>query len=322
MGWLSSGWKYRKAHTINGSSDGAQTDYQIGIKVYYGSGTDGTETVDGITFGKVYCSSKCKTDFGDIRFTDSSGTLYDYYVKEQSNSNYAIIWVKISSIPASPSTLTFYLYYGNISATTLSTRNAVILHERWDGSYDETWDVESGTWGIYNNSVYRESSGTSPLKKSHCYKTLPSSIYFTIDMYFETDVNYGGKIDIVNDTQNIYVQLFPQSNILAIYCGDTNSQLSYSTTHSTWYTIICTLDSAIKIGKATVGSTTVTHNNASISNGTALTLMTEYTRCRFDNFFCRKFTTNEPSHSTWGTEEVFKLSVGNIAVLMSTLGLI
>lgn len=320
MVWLT-GWNYRKSHVLSGSSDGAQTNYQVGIKVYYGSGTDGTETVDGITFGKVYCSSKCKTDFGDIRFTDSSGTLYDYYVKEQSNSSYAIIWVKISSIPASPSTLIFYLYYGNTSATTLSTRNAVILHERWDGSYDETWNVESGTWSIYDNSVYRESSYTSGGKKSHCYKTLPSSIYFTIDMYFESDVNYGAKVEIPNDTYIVVVQLFPASNQLSFYCN-THSYSSYSVLSSTWYTMICTLDSAIKVGKVTVGSTTVTHNNAYITNGTALTLMSEKTRCRFDNFFCRKFTTNEPSHSTWGTEEAFKLSVGNIAVLMSTLGLI
>ena len=36
MVWFS-GWKYRKAHIINGSSDGAQTDYQMGFYVGYNS---------------------------------------------------------------------------------------------------------------------------------------------------------------------------------------------------------------------------------------------------------------------------------------------
>lgn len=44
--WLE-GWDYRKSHTITGSSAGQQTDYQVGIKVYDGAGTDGTESITG-----------------------------------------------------------------------------------------------------------------------------------------------------------------------------------------------------------------------------------------------------------------------------------
>jgi len=85
--------------------------YPIGIKFYYGSGTDGTETIGGATFGKVYCDSKCRTDFGDIRFTKSDETsLLDFWIEEQVNSDYAIIWVEIDSIPASPGTTDIYIY--------------------------------------------------------------------------------------------------------------------------------------------------------------------------------------------------------------------
>ena len=40
--WIS-GWNYRKSIAILGSS-GAGTNYQMGVKVYYGTGSDGTES--------------------------------------------------------------------------------------------------------------------------------------------------------------------------------------------------------------------------------------------------------------------------------------
>jgi hypothetical protein len=59
--WLTN-WTYRKSHIITGSSAGAQTNYQLGFKIYYGTGSDGTESLGATTLGKVYCDSKCKTD--------------------------------------------------------------------------------------------------------------------------------------------------------------------------------------------------------------------------------------------------------------------
>jgi hypothetical protein len=71
-GWLT-GWSYRKSHVINAAKD-AGTNYQIKITVHYGSGTD--------TSGDVYLNGKCRTDFGDIRFTDDDGiTLLDYWIE-------------------------------------------------------------------------------------------------------------------------------------------------------------------------------------------------------------------------------------------------
>jgi len=115
--WLA-GWLYRKSHKITGSTVGAQTDYQIGVKVYYGAGVDGTETVNGVTFGKIYCDSKCKTDFGDIRLTSWDGiTEIDYWLQEKSDSSYALFWVEVPFIPASPAQTTIYVYYGEPPAS-------------------------------------------------------------------------------------------------------------------------------------------------------------------------------------------------------------
>jgi hypothetical protein len=109
-GWLS-GWAYRKSHIIN-SATGAGTNYQVKVKVYYGSGTDSGEN--------VYLGSKCKTDFGDVRFTDDDQTtLLDYWMQEKVDSNYAIFWVEVAD-DLGTANRTIYIYYGKSDATTTS----------------------------------------------------------------------------------------------------------------------------------------------------------------------------------------------------------
>jgi hypothetical protein len=137
MAWLN-GWTYRKSHTINAAS-GAGTGYQVLFKVYYGSGTDGTEAYGSLTAGKVYCYSKCKTDFGDIRFTLSNGTTQlPYWIQEKADCNYALIWVKITdNLSSSP--VTIYVYFGNASAsTTTNGKNTFIIFDNFDNLNDWT----------------------------------------------------------------------------------------------------------------------------------------------------------------------------------------
>jgi hypothetical protein len=99
--WNNSSWHYRKLITIKGSSSGAQTDYQVQITVTY--------------------SSRMKSDFTDIRFTDSSGTkLLSSWLESYTSKKTATFYVKIPSIPISPSTAKIYMYYGNSSATDAS----------------------------------------------------------------------------------------------------------------------------------------------------------------------------------------------------------
>lgn len=107
MAWLA-GWQYRKSHIINPQT-GAGTNYQIKITVHYGSGSDGDDD--------VYCNSHCRTDFGDIRFTDDNGTtLLDYWIESKVDSDYAVIWVEVADSLES-SSATIYVYYGKADAT-------------------------------------------------------------------------------------------------------------------------------------------------------------------------------------------------------------
>lgn len=118
--WYNASWLYRNQFTVTGSSSGAVTLYQIPLTVYYGSGSD-----SGLT---TYCSSECKANFGDLRFTAADGTtLIPYYIQSYVASTSAVVWVQLDSVPSGSGTNTFYMYYDNAAATTTSSGTNTFL---------------------------------------------------------------------------------------------------------------------------------------------------------------------------------------------------
>ena len=132
-GWLN-GWQYRKSHEIEGSSVGAQTNYQVKIIIHYENGTDYNDNSKIPPEGHVYVNGKSRADFQDIRFTKDDGiTELDYWFENKDTAEtdgYGIFWVEVDSIPASPDTTTIYIYYGNPTATTTSNGKNTFVY--WD----------------------------------------------------------------------------------------------------------------------------------------------------------------------------------------------
>lgn len=142
--WYSTNWSYRKTITVNGTVLGAQTNYQLLINVHYGSGTDNATD--------VFCNSKCTATFSDIRFANSVNTLLDYWTENSTESDKARFWVEFDSIPTAPNQATFYMYYGNPSATSSSNgTNTFIKFDDFEwGSSGDDIDASGGsvTWTI------------------------------------------------------------------------------------------------------------------------------------------------------------------------------
>jgi hypothetical protein len=132
--WLT-GWTYRKNHIINPASGSGQ-NYQKRIIVHYSAGVDNDEN--------VYLDSKCKTDFGDIRFTDSTGAaLLDYWIEKKVDSDYAIFWVEILE-DLSIYDRKIYVYYDNAGATSIANGiNTFIFFEDFETDLSK-WNL-SGT---------------------------------------------------------------------------------------------------------------------------------------------------------------------------------
>jgi hypothetical protein len=152
--WYSASWTYRKSISLSRAS-GAVTNFQFPIKVYYGSGTDGTETIAGVTGGKIYTSSHCATDFKDIRFTTSDGsTLLYQYLESKTDSNNAVFWVKFDSIGTGATT--FYMYYGNSGATVSSDgNNTFVLFDNFPGAAIDTskWEHDTASTSVSSNTM-------------------------------------------------------------------------------------------------------------------------------------------------------------------------
>ena len=137
-GWLT-GWSYRKQITIAGSTAGAQTNYQMKLTINRSTGTDSGST--------VYLGTKCASDYKDIRFTKTDGTtLLDYWI-ESSTSTTATVWVELDSIPASPATATFNLYYGNSGATPSSNiQNTFVFGDDFEDGTFRCLKMDNRRW--------------------------------------------------------------------------------------------------------------------------------------------------------------------------------
>ncbi|MGB9895408.1 MAG: DUF2341 domain-containing protein [Thermoproteota archaeon] len=125
------GYKYRRPITIdNTKNPNSLANYQVLVTL---------DTASLISAGKI------RSDCGDIRFTDSDGsTLLNYWIESGVNTASTRIWVKVPSIPAS-STKTIYIYYGNPTATSISSGKSVFI------IYDDFNDLSQ--WIQYKGSA-------------------------------------------------------------------------------------------------------------------------------------------------------------------------
>ena len=159
--WGLTGWGYRKSAVVNGST-GAGASYQISLVVFFGSGTDNAS--------HVYCDSACKSDFGDIRFTDDDGiTELDYWMETLNDGLNATFWVEVAD--SLETSVTIYLYYGNpaVSTTssftnTMNTANPSITFDHHPSAYGfppTQFNTEhnsantlalDGSWGYMNST--------------------------------------------------------------------------------------------------------------------------------------------------------------------------
>jgi hypothetical protein len=127
--WLS-GFNYRRNITINNTANkNTLTDYQVAINLTY--------------------SSNMQPDFSDIRFTDTSDSLLSYWIENQSNSQWAYVWVKVPNIPAS-SYVTIYVYYGNTTPVSSASNgtNTFDFYVYNDVGYSQFSGFKSGV-GYY-----------------------------------------------------------------------------------------------------------------------------------------------------------------------------
>jgi hypothetical protein len=304
LGWLS-GWSYRKSHVIN-SASGAGSNYQIRIKAHYGSGTDSGED--------VYLNSHCRTDFGDVRFTDDDGTtLLDYWMEEKVDSDYAVFWVEVADdLSTNPATI--YIYYGKSDATTTSDGAATFpFFDDFPGS-----SIDTTKWNT---------AGTVTVSNSIC--TLgPSSVFNRI--YSKTAFGYGGfrakvrttavsygTLMDIDDTPTynnfILCDVYPYTDNFGVRTrrdGGTVYTLKTTTPEDTNFHKQDTLWASSSEVKVVLDGNVNTQTQGVPGDSPNLVIRFEVNGAseptkitEIDWVFRRKYVSPEPSHGTWGNEE-------------------
>jgi len=133
-----SGWLYYRPILINNTQNPNNlTNYPILV-------TLNTQTL--IQQGEM------RPDCGDIRFTDSNGTLLNYWIVPNTcNTTNTSIWVNVPFIPGG-STETIYLWYGNPNATSMSNGYSVFTFFE---------DFQNGTTGWTPVLTWAPSGGSA-----------------------------------------------------------------------------------------------------------------------------------------------------------------
>ena len=322
--WLPPDWDYRKSHTINGSPVGLLTNYVIRIVVHYGFGTDSGED--------VYLDNNSRTDFGDIRFTGSDGsTQLDYWIEEKIDGNYAVCWIEVDYIPASPGSTTVYIYYGNNGATT--TRNGKNTFDWFDDfQLDSSVDYEIGrhatVWhglGAYNpyyDPVNRRvafdtgndyTGGWKVLSQNLLIQNFAAKVTFGVSGYYPLNTTNGilGRWTGNASYYGFYVAggSYPapalvrdaRTTIIASPAGNTYHPfggIPHTVELRVYGSSLVGIYNEGEADEVVLTATDSTHAGAGqveviVSQGTGW----------FDTFFVRKYVIPEPGHGSWGAEE-------------------
>jgi PKD repeat protein len=101
-----------------------QEIYQQDIVIHRTTGTAYNETAGGLETWHIYVGEHCREDYGDVRFTNSTGAELAYYLWPDHDSSSARFVVRLTGANAAGSLVT---WYGNAGATTTSSGTATYL---------------------------------------------------------------------------------------------------------------------------------------------------------------------------------------------------
>jgi len=138
--WWNASWSRKRAiHINNTGNSNALTDYQVMLNITY--------------------DSDMNSNFSDIRVVnDTSGETVPYWIENKSDGSWCKIWFNASYIPASSwCNDTYYLYYGNPSASSASDGDSVFeFFDDFNGDLSK-WTT-GGTWSIVDGKAKHEKS--------------------------------------------------------------------------------------------------------------------------------------------------------------------
>jgi hypothetical protein len=293
-----SGWRYRKSHNIS-NANGADVNYTVNITIINGTGSD-----SGNTF---YINNKMKNDFGDVRFTNATGSLLNYWIESVNIGSNATFWVRIDG-NLTTTNQTIYIYYGKSDATNISNiNNTFIFGDDFSGSSVDTnkWTV-TGSPSV-SNGILTLSSGQNILGKTN----------ISPNASFRSRV----KSDVTGNNNALSIFGFQSSdgnNVVYYYIsnGYDNRGRNIKAGGSSLVDMAIMPDTNYHIYETFWNLTLTTFRQDSgslysLSSNIPIIAIPSYHFARptyttyqyVDWTFIRNYTSPEPSHGIWGSEE-------------------
>ncbi|MFA5760452.1 MAG: DUF2341 domain-containing protein [Dehalococcoidales bacterium] len=302
-------WLYKQTHNITSAT--TITNYQVKFAVYKTSGTSVDAT--------IYCNNHCNDDFSDIRFSVDGVTSLPYWIESYTSGVSAVVWVKFPTID----TTTVSIYYGNVSAVNESSgTNTFVLFDDFSSptlnttlwTTPTTYAITGGVISIQEdvNGLYSQNTidlsthvvrakhkvssisvnnqvlfGFNNTKNSHAYGTYQATFQFYSSSAQLMTIHQGTALtntDIpnVNNDTNYYISEIRKSG-------------------TTVY--LTSIDSIGNVGSCSSSSNTDSTNNNYIEfNGKSTQI--DY----IDFVLVRLYASIEPTHSTYGPEEIINLT--------------
>jgi hypothetical protein len=297
--WLS-GWTYRKSHIIMNST-GADVNYTVQIVVKNSTDTD--------SGGTVFIDNKTRPDFGDVRFTNASSSLLDYWIENVTLGVNATFWVKIDG-NLSTADQKIYIYYGNSTATNLSNGTQTF-------DFFDDFSVSPNGWTLSGATISAGLLNIPGGAWNYANKTRPSG-YDDYRFRFREScaaTNFGwqaksrgqdagwNKIPIFQSYDYYYN---PISTVGYITAGNVGTSYLNPARDSEYHTI-----EILKGGSsytANWDNLTVSCTDPTAENGTCIAFtvpsgLSASTPLLVDWVFLAKYVNPEPVHGAWGSEE-------------------
>ena len=275
---------------------------------------------------RIGLDGRCLDDFGDIRFTKSDGTTeLDYWLESQVATDDAVFWIEFDSIPADPSTGTFYIYYGKAGDTTTSNPvNTLVKYEDFEDA--DTWDddlVDVGTPVKTRDTVVYK-IGAASLKLEDDDNAAQEGVYIGFTASNNRRVTFYARAiqadknilwSLTSGGSTVCVINFSTSGTI-VYTDNTTIKTAQDYSADIWYKFEICAHIADALWDLYIDDVLIAANITTYSVRT-LALSRMYSRTVavadmptwwLDHLLIFNWTPNEPAWGAWGSEEAIVVS--------------
>ncbi|MDI6720443.1 MAG: DUF2341 domain-containing protein [Methanomicrobiales archaeon] len=186
-----------------------QETYQQDIVIHRTTGTAYNETAGGLEVWHIYVGDHCREDYGDVRFTNSTGAELAYYLWPDYDSSSARFCVRLEGADAAGEVT---IWYGAPSAATTSDGNNVfLLFDNFDGESLDTsiWTNNGNSGGVTienGEAIIWASASSGGVHNRYITSANPlsDSISVSIRAKYQTAGRYGLNIAVGKSARDHY----------------------------------------------------------------------------------------------------------------------